>query len=143
MISKMIKKSSNTFLKNTKDTSLSIQFNLDGFSFCISNNLDNKTLYFSEYTFTETQQTPEKLLLKIEEIFKNDVHLQLDFSSVTVIHQNKLATLVPNTYFDASKVSNYLNFNIKTFPNDFITFDEIVPLEAKNVYIPYVNIMAS
>lgn len=136
----MLQKNSNTLVQNTKDIKLSIQFNLDGFSFCISNKTTNSTLYFSEYTFSETQDTPESLLLKIEEIFKNDTHLQHDFSSVTVIHQNNLAALVPNLYFKEDNLVEYLNFNIKTLALDFISFDEIKALNIKNVYVPYVNI---
>ena len=34
----------------------------------------------------------------------------------------------------------YLNFNVKTLATDFITFDDLEALNAKNVYVPYVNI---
>jgi hypothetical protein len=134
------KKNSDITLINTKDTELSIQFNLDGFSFCISNNATKETLYFSEYIFEEKQITPESLLKKIEEIFKTDAHLQKDFSSVLVIHQSNLFTLVPNAYFNEDKLIKYLNYNIKTLATDFITFDDLPSISAKNVYIPYVNI---
>ena len=130
----------NITLINIKDSKLSIQFNLDGFSFCITNNTTKEVLYFSDYIFEEKQITPENLLKKIEEIFKTDKHLQKDFSSVLVIHQNNLFTLVPNAYFSEDKLSEYLNFNIKTLATDFIAFDDIQSLNAKNVYVPYVNI---
>ena len=136
----VVKKNSNIILSNTKDTKLSIQFNLDGFSFCITNINTKETIYFSEYHFTEKQNTPESLLLKIQEIFKTDTYLQKDFSSVLVIHQNSLSTLVPNKYFSEDKLSEYLNFNIKTLATDFLTFDELKNCDAKNVYVPYVNI---
>jgi len=137
---KVIKKNSNTTLINIKDSRLSIQFNLDGFSFCITNNTTKEVVYFSEYLFEEKQITPENLLQKIEEIFKTDEYLQKDFSSVLVIHQNSLFTIVPNIYFSENKLSEYLNFNIKTLATDFIAFDDIKVINAKNVYIPYVNI---
>ena len=136
----MLNKTSNILLKNTKDTKLSIQFNLGGFSFCISETLSNKIVYFSEYLFEEIQTTPENLLLKIKEIFKKDTHLQHDFSSVLVIHQNNLATLVPNKYFNEDNLIDYLNFNVKTLVTDFIAFDTLETVEAKNVYVPYINI---
>ena len=141
MINKnVIKKSSTISLRDTKDTKLSIQFNLDGFSFCITNNSSEEILYFSEYLFKEKKITPESLLKKIEELFKTDFYLQKDFSSVSVVHQNNLSCIVPNTYFSEDKLSEYLNFNIKTLTSDFITFDDIKSIKAKNVYIPYVNI---
>jgi len=141
MINKnVIKKSSTISLRDTKDTKLSIQFNLDGFSFCITDNTSEEILYFYEYLFKEKKITPESLLKKIEELFKTDSYLQKDFSSVSVVHQNNLSCLVPNTYFSEDKLSEYLNFNIKTLTSDFITFDDIQSIKAKNVYIPYVNI---
>ena len=141
MINKsVIKKSSTISLRDTKDTKLSIQFNLDGFSFCITDNTSEEILYFYEYLFKEKKITPESLLKKIEELFKTDSYLQKDFSSVSVVHQNNLSCLVPNTYFSENKLSEYLNFNIKTLTSDFITFDDIQSIKAKNVYIPYVNI---
>ncbi|WP_297803141.1 DUF3822 family protein [uncultured Polaribacter sp.] len=137
---KVIKKNSNTTLTNIKDTKLSIQFNLDGFSFCITNNATKEVVYFSEYIFEEKQITPENLLQKIEKIFKTDEYLQKDFSSVLVIHQNSLFTIVPTPYFSENKLSEYLNFNIKTLATDFIAFDDIEVINAKNVYVPYINI---
>ena len=134
------KKSSNISLKKTKDIALSIQFSLDGFSFCVSDIQTKKDLFFTEYEFNTTQNSPEDLLKEIKLIFKSDANLQLEYSSVKVIHQNNLATLVPNNYFDENSLTNYLSYNIKTLKNDFITFDDISKLEVKNVYIPYVNI---
>ncbi|MGJ8761558.1 DUF3822 family protein [Polaribacter sp. HaHaR_3_91] len=136
----VIKKNSRNTVTHSKDTKLSIQFNLDGFSFCIINNTTKETNYFSEYVFKEKQLTPENLLKKIEEIFKTDIHLQKDFSSVLVIHQNNLFSLVPNQYFSEDVLSEYLNFNIKTLATDFIAYDDIETINAKNVYVPYVNI---
>jgi len=133
-------KNSNIYTSNTEDTKLSIQFNLDGFSFCIINSATQETVYFSEYLFDETLATPENLVLKVEEIFKTDVHLQKEFSSVLVIHQNNLFTLVPDAYFVEDKLSEYLNYNIKTLATDYITFDEITAIQAKNIFIPYINI---
>ena len=119
---------------------LSIQFSLDGFSFCISNLENKKTLYFSEYTFKETQNSPKELLNKIKIIFKEDHNLQHEFTSVVVIHENNLNTLVPNLYFNEALLKTYLDYNIKTLKTDFIAFDDVENFSLKNVYVPYVNI---
>lgn len=134
------KKNSNISLEKTKDIALSIQFSLDGFSFCISDILTKKTIFFTAYIFDETKNSPEDLLKEIKTIFKSDTNLQLEYSNVDVIHQSNLATIVPNAYFDEESLSSYLNYNIKTLKNDFITFDDISEIKAKNVYVPYVNI---
>ncbi|WP_339659656.1 DUF3822 family protein [uncultured Polaribacter sp.] len=136
----VLKKTSKISLKKTKDIALSIQFSLDGFSFCVIDTVTEEKIYFTEYKFAETLNSPEDLLSKIELIFKGNANLQLDYNSVTVLHQNNLYTLVPSSYFDEGSLATYLNFNIKTLNTDFIAFDEITAIDAKNVYIPYINI---
>lgn len=127
-------------LKKAKDIELSIQFSLDGFSFCVINSKTKEALYFKKYQFEGTLNSPEDLLKKIEAIFKKDTNLQLTYSKVTVIHQNNLSTFVPSKYFDENSLATYLNLNIKVLKTDFITFDDIHSIDAKNVYVPYVNI---
>lgn len=144
MIKEIVKKrrkiKSNILLENKEHKKLSIQFNLDGFSFCISDLNSGEDVYFSEYTFSENQDTPENLLLRIQEIFNEDSYLQIDFKEIFVIHQNSLSTLVPNTFFNKDHLASYLKHSIQTLATDFITFDSIDALEIKNVYIPYINI---
>ena len=141
MTRKVIKQNNNiTTLKTIIENKLSIQFNLDGFSFSIYNIISKKEVYFREYEFENSQVTPENLLLKIKDIFNTDTQLQNDFSSVIVIHQNNLSVLVPSRYFNKKELASYLNFNIKKLTIDYIAFDHLEGLESKNVYIPYVNI---
>jgi hypothetical protein len=139
MTNEVLKKN-NISLNKSIENKLSIQFNLDGFSFSIYNTITKKQVYFSEYIFEYSQTSPEQLLTKIEDIFEKDTRLQNDFVSVTAIHQNNLATLVPDIFFDENKLASYLDVNIKTLPSDFITFDALSGLSAKNIYIPYVNV---
>ncbi|RCS28073.1 DUF3822 family protein [Polaribacter sp. WD7] len=141
MIKKIVQiNKSNTVLSKADNIQLSIQFNLDGFSFCVQNSTSKEILYFSEYIFDSKQTTPESLLKKIEHIFETDAQLQKDFDNVLVIHQNDLYTLVPQTYFKEECLSDYLQFTIKTLKTDFIAFDTIKTNEFYNVYVPYINI---
>jgi len=136
-----VQKKNNKFsLKKTKDIELSIQFSLDGFSFCVLDSKTKRDIYFAQYQFEETLNSPEDLLRKIETIFNDDQNLQIEYSAVSVIHQSNLSTIVPSKYFDENSLVTYLNFNIKTLKTDFITFDNINTIDAKNVYVPYVNI---
>ncbi len=120
--------------------SLSILLNSGGFSFCISDVTTQKEISFVKYTFEKKIDVPEFLLTKILQIFADDKELQQDFESINVVHQNNLSTLVPTPFFDENKLKKYLDFNIKTLPNDYITHDEISDINTMNVYIPYVNI---
>lgn len=141
MIERIVKKKSNkTSLKRTENIALSIQFNLGGFSFCISDFSTKEHLFFTEYLFDKTQNTPEDLLKRIHTIFTSDANLQLKYDAVEVIHQNNLATLVPEKYFNENALALYLNLNIKTLKTDFIAFDTISVAMARIVYIPYINI---
>ncbi len=140
MIEKVVLKNNSTTLQKTKNIMLSIQFSLDGFSFCISDIASNKNVHFKNYVFEATLKSPEELLKNIERIFKEDSDLQLGFNSVNVIHQNKLSTIVPDAYFDENLLSSYLKYTIKTLQTDFITFDDVPKIAAKNIYIPYVNV---
>ena len=133
------KKTLNNNLEATSIKKLSIQFSLDGFSFCISNS-NNEVIEFSSYQFIKAKKSPELVLNKLQEVFKNEKSLQEDFESVTVIHQNNLSTLVPNQYFKEDTLKKYLKYSIKTISTDLIVFDELDFMDSKNVYIPYVNI---
>ena len=124
----------------SKHKSLSIQFSLDGFSFCIKDISSKEPLLLSEYTFNKTLENPHLLEEKIKNIFETDKELQVEFDRITAIHQNQLVTQIPEDFFDENNLKSYLDYNIKTFSTDYITYDNLESLEAKNVYIPYVNV---
>lgn len=140
MIKGVLKKSSQTSLKNKTNHSLSIQFSLDGFSFCIYKTATNETIHFSRHDFEERLNSSKSLLDKIKIIFAENNLLHDDFDTITVIHQNDLQTFVPSEFFQEERLGEYLNFNIKTLPNDFIAFDSIEAIDIKNIFIPFVNI---
>ena len=130
----------NLDLTNPKESHLSIQFSLDGFSFCIFHK-DLKTyaaLY--DYSFQELNNTPQKLLENITSVFKDEELLQKKYDSVDVSHINELSTLVPKPLFDEKKLSTYLSYNTKIYRHDYFEYDEIANHDIMTVYIPYVNI---
>ncbi len=118
---------------------LSIQFSLDGFSFCIKDIPTNETLVVTEYVFKERLNTPNLLLEKINQVFESDKDLQANFEKVTAVHQNKLSTIVPNDLFDEDHLKSYLNYTIQTLSSDLVVYDDL-NFDAKIVYIPYVNV---
>lgn len=134
------KKKSSTSIDSLENLKLSIQFSLDGFSFCIRDLSTIKDVFFTEYQFTKPLNSPQELLEEIKTIFKEDKNLQYDFKEVNVIHQNSLNSIVPNEYFDKTLLLKYLDFNIRTLKTDFAAFDKLNGIEANNIYIPYVNI---
>ena len=134
------KKTINNIIKDNDQKELSIQFSLDGFSFCVYNSINKELLHLTTYTFDNSIATPELLLSKIEELFHENKILNQSFNKVNVIHQNNLASLVPTALFKEDALNLYLDFNIKTLATDFIAFDTLTQQETKNVYVPYINI---
>ena len=135
----MLKKTINKSIEDISKRKLSIQFSLDGFSFCISN-FNDEIYQFTSYEFEEKMNSPETILESLQEIFKKDTSLQDEFETVQVIHQNSLSTFVPNDYFKEEALKSYVKYNIRTITTDLIVYDNVDELHSKNVYIPYVNI---
>ena len=135
---KLKRRTSHNKIIHQNNLHLSIQFSLDGFSFCVKDATEIVNL--SSYNFSDSSNTPQELLIRIKEIFEKDTNLHFNFDSITVIHRNNLNTLVPSPHFKEDNLKNYLRYNVKTFASDYFTFDNIDKIEAKNVYIPFVNI---
>ena len=126
--------------KNQENNHLSIQFSLDGFSFCVIDKATKKFTSLYSYIFKETNYTPQNLIANISEIFTSNLLLKEKYHSVSVSHTNNLSTLVPKPLFIEESISNYLAYNNKVFKHDFFAHDEIKNHDMVNVYVPYVNI---
>ncbi|MCM8569908.1 DUF3822 family protein [Gramella jeungdoensis] len=117
---------------------LSIQVSLNGLSFCILDQKDNRITYFKKIDF-EKQLDPIKVLSKIELTYEKEEALNQPVDEVFLLYTNSLFSLVPEKLFDEDNASNYLKFNTKILKTDFIAFDNIKD-SIVNVYIPYTNI---
>ena len=117
---------------------LSIQINLNGFSFCIKN--ENKSIEVLEQITFTARQTPEKLLERLKGIFEKFTYLSKNYRKVAVIYQNELFTLVPKETFDPDQPELYLQYSVRTLANDFVAYDDLENEEVVVVYVPYVNI---
>jgi len=118
---------------------LSIQISLSGLSFCILNRKTNTIVYLKTFPAT-SKKTPFQILDKLQILFKEESVFDQKFDEINVIYVNELSTLVPKALFKEELLADYLKFNSKILKTDFISYDEIKPIEAINVYVPYVNI---
>ena len=89
---------------------LSIQVSLNGLSFCILNT-DTNCITTNYSIAFKSKVNPTILLDKLKNELSTNEKLQRDFSSVSVIHNNELATLVPNVLFTKDHLADYLKFN--------------------------------
>ncbi|MEZ4875511.1 MAG: DUF3822 family protein [Flavobacteriaceae bacterium] len=124
-------------LNTNQTTRLSVQVTLYGLSFLFR--FENEApahLITKEF---EVARTPEEILLEIEKLFAEEPLLKQPIEKVTLIFGTSYYTLVPTTLFDENKISEYLKFNTKILPNDFVSFDEVENHALNVVYVPFVN----
>lgn len=136
----LLKNNSYSNIKNTQNLTLSIQVSLDGFCFIIYDETQQAVVHLESFSLQNPTNNPENLVSEVDKLFQQNKNLQLNFTKVKVIHDNELFTIVPNTYFDEHHLKSYLKFTVKTLVTDFFTYDNLEIIDAKTVYIPYVNI---
>ncbi|WP_298555753.1 DUF3822 family protein [uncultured Algibacter sp.] len=118
---------------------LSIQVSLSGLSFSILNRNTNTIEIIKELHF-EKSLNPLEILDELKHLFLKETVLKRNFSSINIIHDNDLSTLVPKSLFNKNYLADYLKFNSKILKSDFIAYDPISESNSVNVYVPYINI---
>ncbi|MDT0554755.1 DUF3822 family protein [Patiriisocius hiemis] len=133
----LLQKDNNIETLNTKR--LSVQISLTGLSFLVHNLATKEVLFFKKISLPNTA-TPEEIEIHLKNTIDQEKKLKSTFNSVAIIYATDLSTLVPSTLFDETKLSEYLKFNAKILPSDYIAYDEVKTHDIINVYVPYVNI---
>lgn len=133
-------KSNHLELHKVERKQLSIQFSLDGFSFCVFDLDLQEFILFNSYDFKLKKKNPDTILTEIKEIFKSEKTLFENYEKVLVVHVNNLSTFVPFPLFDEDHLDTYVKFNNKIYQNDFFVYDFIVNQDIVSVFVPYVNV---
>ena len=97
-----------------------------------------EAIYFSEHDFG-SQYTPQELLAELTAEIENEPCLQ-QCNNIRVLYANSTYSIVPQPLFDETKLSEYLKFNSKILPGDFLVYDELNAHDMNVVYVPLVNI---
>ncbi len=117
------------------DNKLSIQVSLYGLSLLIRKAQENQMLHVS---FDEPAGLD--LAEKVRDEL-NTLNIRLSgYNKVQVFHHHPFHVFVPESFYDKNKEKSYLQYNIKVFKSDVTQADDIKPLEAKNVYLPFVHL---
>lgn len=124
--------------KKTKE--LSIQVNLSGLSFSVTNSAEKNKIEFLNTIKFKEKLTPFEVLNRLKEELASNTVFSEDFKNVSVIHYNELATLVPKELYDEAHNAEYLKFNTKILKTDFIASDALENQDIVSVYVPFVNI---
>lgn len=128
-----------TFQINNTTYKLSIQLNLNGFSFCITN--AEGQIIVVEDAFEAQELLSEQVLYeKLKKAFDTKPELQAQFETVEVVYAHELYCFVPEAYYDSTNKSLYFKYTLKTLVTDYISEDVIKNGAIINLFIPYVNI---
>lgn len=130
---------SNASILDKKYSKLILQISLFEVSFCIVDTLSNKITTLGDFPLEKSASLSDTENSIINFIKQTPI-LQSKFDEVLVLHNNYLTTFVPQVLFDENLLSSYLQYNVKVFNSDFISFDEIQNYEMNCVYIPFNNL---
>lgn len=127
-------------LKKLNNKHLSIQFSLDGFSFCVLNKDNNTLVAIHSYSFEGGNNSPQQLITDISSLFETCDLLKHKYSTVSVTHSNDLFAFVPKPLFNEKNLRKYVSFNNKVYKHDLVAYDLIEKEELYSVFIPYINV---
>ena len=128
-----------TFQINNTTYKLSIQLNLNGFSFCIANS-ENQIIVEEDCFESQQLLTEQTLFEKLKSTFETKPELQAKFEKIEVVYAHQLYCFVPKEIYDSNNKAVYFKYSIKTLATDYISEDAIAAAPIINLFIPYVNI---
>ena len=126
--------------ENTRNYHLSIQADLNGFSFCILDIAKKIYLGLRHYQLKDVYHT-ENYVDKLTEIFKEDNLLNKQFKSSSFVYLTQKSTLIPESFFDKSNLKAYFEFNQSLNELDEINYNFITEINAYNIFTVPNNIV--
>lgn len=135
-----IKKISNINSESNKCKRLSVQISLTGLSFLISCANTNRIEWKARERWLYSLASPEELLERTIRVLENSTLDLKQIDEVKLYYHTPLYTLVPRKIWNNTNPSAYLQYTLKTLPNDFVANESILNDSIKLVYIPFVNL---
>jgi len=118
-----------TFDKNqSHHYNLSIQYGLNGLSFCLFDVIKNKFIAFRHYASLESK------LEALQSILEQDDLLSLTYKETFLLHDAGQSTLVPSTFFDETKAGEYYKFNLGEDKSSEIHFNKLPESQLVNIF---------
>lgn len=131
--------------ENTQNYHLSIQSDLNGFSFCILDVKKNIYLGFRHYNLEKTFSIDD-YVDRLTEVFNEDDLLGWQYDSSSFIYLTQKSTLIPESFFDKSNLKDYFEFNQNLNELDEINYNYLDEINAYNIFaVPHyiVNLVLS
>jgi len=117
----------------TQSYHISIQADLDGFSFCILNIEEHKYLGLRHI---QRKQPDLELNLaeQIKKFIKDDELLKQIYKSAGFLYSSSKSTLVPYPLFSKDNLNSYFSFNHSLNPDDIILYNKLKNTDAYNIF---------
>ncbi len=120
--------------ENTRNYHLSIQADLNGFSFCILD-IEKKTYLGLRHYEIKDVYSIDDYTDKLVGIFDSDKLLAGSFGSVSFIYLTQKSILIPESFFEKSNLKAYFEFNHSINELDEIHYNFLGEINAFNVFI--------
>ncbi len=112
---------------------LSLQIDSEGFAYCLLDSRRKRYIVFQKYLYGKSGDIVS-LVNKLEKHLEEDEILNASFKSSSCIYLTQKSTLVPNAFFDESKLKDYFEFNHPLDELDEIHFNLVPEIDASNVF---------
>jgi len=119
---------------DSKNYKLSIQLSLDGVTFCIFNETQNKFLSIESHTLYNVKNIDVFCNL-FEDFVQNHPWLNLPYKAVNILFESQKSTLIPTPLYDKNEQENYTKLNFKLSNDQLIKTDKLVNVDAFQLYI--------
>ncbi len=119
--------------ESSKNYNLSIRISLDGFSFCIYDNVRGKFLGLASWNFQELNNFMSLNLL-LQEFLPEIDWLHHSFNKISILFDTPKSTLVPYVLFKSGREEQYLRFNHYVSHLNVIKHDYLPLLDAENIW---------
>lgn len=95
-------------INSTNNYEISIQLGLDGFSFCLLDNLRNRFVMFREYNLSGRE---ESIARQVEAIAGSDEFLSREYRKYRLVFNLEQSTIVPAALYDPAIKNDYFMLN--------------------------------
>ncbi len=118
---------------NPENYKLSIQFSLDGFSFCVFDLETNRFLSIESYS-VQGKPSMEKICREFEKFVEKHEFLKSSFQEILFLVETSKTTLIPSPLFDENEVQTFAGFNFPDDERNIFLHDRLIYPDTFNLY---------
>ncbi|MEE4214643.1 MAG: DUF3822 family protein [Bacteroidales bacterium] len=114
-------------INSTNNYEISIQIGLNGFSFCLLDNLRNRFVMFRDYKLSAKEAG---IIDEIRDIAEKDEFLSREYRRYRILFNTEQSTIVPATLYDPAVKNEYFELNHKLRDNYMVSNNKLTEPDA-------------